>query len=69
MRRFFSCFCLSVTFVLVFCIADAVWAAVPKEYDLVCMESGNIIEGSILIETRQLITLETLGGSVSVPMQ
>ncbi|MBN2327796.1 MAG: lytic transglycosylase domain-containing protein [Candidatus Omnitrophica bacterium] len=69
MKRFSYCSRFIATTFLASFLSGAAWGAVPKEYDLVCMESGNLIEGSILIETNLLITLETLGGSVSVPIQ
>ncbi len=39
------------------------------DYDLVSLESGAIVEGCITVETKTMITIETIGGAVSMPMR
>lgn len=49
--------------------SGASFGEVPKDYDLVYMKSGTVIEGCLISETDLLITIESPGGSVSVPQQ
>lgn len=50
-------------------ISGIAHADIPKNFDQVYLKSGTVIEGSLMAETNMLITIETPGGSVSVPQQ
>lgn len=41
----------------------------PRDMDKVQLRSGTVVEGCLIVETNTIVTVETLGGSVSMPRQ